>query len=234
MEMGRKMMKKTMVWLMGALFLMGCASTGNTPNGPSAGAKTGFLDGYYDRLEPGPEGGAKLRWLKSGVDWAKYDKVMLDSVVFFFADKSEYKGIEPNELKKLADGFNKQLVDTLKGSYPIVAEPGPDVLRIRFAITDLKQSNPALSGISSVIPVGLAVSIVKKGATDSWAGSGATSADMMALDSLTNDVIAVAQDDKTAGFTERFSKWGSAEDAFKFWAERVKLYLDQARGIKSN
>jgi hypothetical protein len=55
---------------------------------------------------------------------------------------------------------------------------------------------------------------------------------MMALDALTNDVIAVAQDDKTAGFTERFSKWGSAEEAFKYWAERVKLYLDQVHGVK--
>jgi hypothetical protein len=80
----------------------------------------------------------------------------------------------------------------------------------------------------------LAVSIVKKGATDSWAGSGATSAEMMALDSLTSDVIAVARDEKTAGFTERFSKWGSAEEAFTYWAERVKRYLDQARGVKSN
>jgi hypothetical protein len=233
MKIGRKMMKKTMIWIMGALLLMGCATTGNTPKDTSADAKTGFLGEYYAKLEPGPKDGAKLRWLKPGVDWAKYDKVMLDSVVFFFDDDSEYKGIEPNELKKLADDFNQQLVDTLKGPYPIVAEPGPGVLRIRFAITDLQQSNPVLSGVTSIIPVGLAVSVVKKGVTDSWAGSGATGAEMMALDSLTNDVIAVAQDEKTAGFTERFSKWGSAEEAFKYWAERVKLYLDQVHGVKN-
>jgi hypothetical protein len=173
-----------------------------------------------------------MRWLKPDVDWARYNYIMLDSVVFFFDDASQYKGIEPNELKELADGFNQQLVEALKDAYPIVAEPGLDVLRIRFAITDLKQSNPALSGITSVIPVGLAVSVVKKGATDSWAGSGATGAEMMALDSLTNEVIAVAQDEKSAGFTERFSKWGSAEEAFKYWAERVKLYLDQVHGVK--
>jgi hypothetical protein len=113
-----------------------------------------------------------------------------------------------------------------------VAAPGPDVVRLRFAITDLKQSNPAISGITSVIPVGLAISIVKKGATDAWAGSGATSGEMMALDSQTNEVIAVAQDDRSAGFTERFSKWGSAEDAFKFWAERLVTFLDNARAAK--
>jgi len=74
---------------------------------------------------------------------------------------------------------------------------------------------------------------LKKGATGSWAGSGATGAEVMALDSMTNDVIIVAQDEKTAGFTERFSKWGSADEAFKFWAERVKLYLDQMHHVES-
>ncbi len=224
-------MKKSMLLIVGLLLVVGCA-TGNGAITDMGTAPQGFLGAYAAKLEPGPKDGAKMRWLKPGVDWAKYDKVMLDSVVFFFADDSQYKGIEPNALKELADGFDKQFVETLKGSYPIVAEPGPDVLRIRFAITDLKQSSPVLSGITTVVPVGLAISIIKKGATDSWTGSGATSGDMMALDSLTNEVLAVAQDDKTAGFTDRFSKWGSAEDAFKFWAERVKLYLDQARGIK--
>jgi len=54
----------------------------------------------------------------------------------------------------------------------------------------------------------------------------------MVLDSMTNQVIAVAKDEKTAGFTERFSKWGSAEEAFAFWAGRVKLFLENAHAGK--
>ena len=48
----------------------------------------------------------------------------------------------------------------------------------------------------------------KEGVTGDWVGSGATSVELMALDSMTNDVIYAGQDDKNAGFTERFSKWG--------------------------
>lgn len=221
-------MNKMMWWIVGMIVIVGCATTDSTKMSTAPASQTGFLKGYYENLEPGPEGGAKMRWLKPEVNFSNYSRVMVDSVVFFLDDASEYNGIDPHQMAELAEGFNKQLVDTLKGSYPIVSEPGLDVIRIRFAITDLQQSNPALSGVTSVIPVGLAVSIVKKGATDAWAGSGATSAEMMALDSLSNDVIAVAQDDQTAGFTERFSKWGSAEEAFKYWAERVKHFLDQA------
>ena len=214
-------------------FVISCASTGSQTKKPKQPPQTeGFLDGYYKDLQPGPEGGAKMRWLKPGVDFGKYNKIMLDSVIFYFADDSENKGIDAEDMKELADACDKQVVDALKDTYPIVAEPGPDVLRLRFAITDLKQSRPVLSAITSVVPIGLGISILKKGATGSWSGSGATSAEVMALDSMTNEVIGVAQDDKSAGFTERFTKWGSAEEAFKFWGERLKLFMDNAHGMK--
>jgi hypothetical protein len=230
----KKTFKAVLAMVIGLAFaggIISCATTGSqTKEAAPEQKKTSFLGDYAGNLAPGPEGGAKMRWLKPGVDFAKYNKLMLDSVIFFFADDSEYKGMDANELKELADGFNQQLVTTLKERYPIVAEPGPDVLRVRFAITDLKQSHPGLSGISTVVPVGLGISILKKGATGSWTGSGSTSAELMALDSSTNDVIGVAQDERSAAFTERFTKWGSAEEAFKFWAERLKLFLDNARG----
>ncbi|HEY3277663.1 MAG TPA: DUF3313 domain-containing protein [Syntrophorhabdaceae bacterium] len=193
---------------------------------------SGFLGDDYKYLQPGPEGGAKMRWLKPGVDFSKYKKLMIDSVVFYFADDSDYKGIDPQFMKEMADKFNQVFVDTMKDAYPIVAEPGPDVARLRFAITRIKQSRPVLSGVTSVVPVGLAVSLVKRGTVGSWTGSGATSAEVMVLDSMTNDVIALAADDRSAGFTERFSKWGSTEEAFKFWAERVKVFMDETRTIK--
>jgi Protein of unknown function (DUF3313) len=214
-------------------FTFSCASTSAPSKGAAAEAqKVGFLGDYAKNLQPGPEGGAKMRWLKPGVDFAKYNKVMLDSVIFFFADQSEYKGIDPQAMKELADACDLQVVNALKGTYPIVAEPGPDVVRIRFAITDLEQSRPVLSAVTTIVPIGLGISLIKKGATGAWTGSGATGAEVMAIDSMSGDVIAVAQDKKTAGFTERFSKWGSAEDAFKFWGERLKLFLDQAHGVK--
>ena len=214
-------------------FVISCASTDSQSKKAATAPPTeGFLNGYYKDLQPGPEGGAKMRWLKPGVDFGQYNKIMLDSVVFYFAKDSENKGIDAQDMKELADGCNLEVVNVLKGTYPIVAEPGPDVMRLRFAITDLKQSRPVLSAVSSVVPIGLGISIIKKGATGSWAGSGATSVELMAMDSMTNEVIAVAQDDKSAGFTERFTKWGSTEDAFKFWAERIKQFIDKAHGMK--
>jgi len=217
-----KIVKTMMVLVIGLAIAVtaGCAS------GPKY---SGFLGDYANNLQPGPEGGAKMLWLKPGVDFPKYNKLMIDSVTFYFADDSEYKGIDPQFMKEMADKFNQALVDALKDRYPIVAEPGPDTARIRIAITGIKQSRPVLSGISSIVPVGIAISIVKRGSTGSWAGSGSISMEFMALDSTTNQVIAAGEDERSAGFTERFSKWGSAEDAFKFWAGRLRAFMDSLR-----
>ena len=217
-----KVVKVVLVMVIGVVLLMSAAFAAEPKY-------SGFLGDYYKNLQPGPEGGAKERWLKPGIDFGKYKKFMVHSVVFFFADDSEYKGIDPVELKELSDAFNKAILDAFKGKYPLVAEPGPDVARIRFAITGFKQSRPVLSGVTSIVPVGLAVSAIKKGTTGAWTGSGAASGEVMVLDAMSNDVIAVAVDERTAGFTERFSKWGSAEEAFKFWAGRLVGFLDDAK-----
>jgi hypothetical protein len=168
-----------------------------------------------------------LRWVKPGVGFYKYKKFMVDYVVFALADDSESKVINGDEMKKLGDACTLAIIDALKDKYPIVSEPGPDVLRLRFAIVDLKQSRPALSAVTTVIPIGLGISLIKKGATDSWSGSGATTSQWMVLDSATNEVIIVAEDEYRAGFTERFSKWGSAEEAFKYWGKRIRKIADE-------
>ena len=182
------------------------------------------------RLQPGPPGGAKMRWLKPGVDFSKYHRLMIDPVVFFFAPDSEYKGMDPRELKELADAFKRRLVDTLKKGYPIVTFPAPDVVRLRFAITDLRQSRPVLSGIAPDGQNGSGEKNRQNRTGLLWSGSGATAGELIVFDSMTQDVIAAAKDKRTIGLKEKFTKWGSAEDAFQFWAERIKLFMDKVHG----
>ena len=221
--------RKIMAVVMGialASFVISCATAGSpSKEAPAAPEKTGFLGDYYKNLKPGEKGQAKLRWIKPGVDFTKYKKVMVDYVVFAFADDSEYKGIDANEMKKIGDDASKALVDAIGEKFPVVSEPGPDVLRVRTAIVDLKQSRPTLSAVSTVMPVGLGISLIKKDATGTWTGSGATSAEMMVLDSMTNEVLGAGVDQKSAEFDERFTKWGSTEEAFECWGKRLTKRL---------
>lgn len=193
---------------------------------------SGFLGDkeMYGKLKPGPKGGAKLRWIKPGEDFKKYDKLMIDSVIFYLADDA-YKGIDPQDMKELADSFNKEIVTALKDKYPIVSEPGPDVARISIAITNFKPNKPVRSTVSSVVPIGLGISLVKKGATGGWTGGGETGVEVKVTDSLTDEVILIAVDERKAAFEERFSKYGAAKDAFKFWAGRITTFMDETKGI---
>ena len=192
---------------------------------------SGFL-GDYKGFVAGPPDGAKLRYLKSGVDFSKYKKVMLDSVVFFLAEDAKYKGIEPNELKELSDAFNQEMIKALGKTYPIVGEPGPDVLRIRVAITKLEPGNPGKSAVTTITPVGLAMSLARKTVTGKWSGAGAAGMEMEGLDSMTNTRVVAAIDDRPGGKGSSFTKWGSAKEAFEFWAKRLRGFLDQAHGVK--
>ncbi len=209
-------MKKLFIMFMGLMVLAGCA------------AKSGLkYEGvfvpkdYADKFEQSPADKYALRWLRPGFDFSKYNRFMVDYVVFALAPDSEYKGINADEMKKLADAASLALVNAIKEKYEVVSEPGPDVARLRFAIVDLKQSSPTMSVITSVVPVGLAISLVKKGTSDEWIGGGLTKGEMMVLDSQTNQVIAAGYGDYSAQFSERFTKWGSVEDAFKKWGGMV-------------
>ena len=187
---------------------------------------------YVDKFKPGPEGGAKLVWIKEGLDPAKYDKFMVDYVVFALAPESKYKGINADEMKQMADQASLAIVNAIKEKYPVVSEPGPDVARVRIAIVDLEQSRPVVSVITTVVPVGLGISLVKKGATGEWTGAGLTKAEILVLDSVTNEVIAAEYDDYSAKFTERYTKWGSLDDAFKHWGEMATTALTRLREEK--
>jgi len=218
-------MKKIFFLFIGMVFLASCATT-------APPTRTGFLGEYSKKLQPVPDDKTRMRWFKPGVDFTKYNKFMVDYVVLALAEDSEYKGINGDEMKKLGDAASMAMVNAIKGKYPIVAEPAPDVLRVRAAIVGLKQSSPVLSGITTVIPVGLGISVISKGASGSWTGSGLTRAEVLFIDSTTNKVIAAGTDEYTAGFTERYTKWGSVEDAFKYWAERGVKALDNLKARK--
>lgn len=195
---------------------------------------SGFLQDY-SYLKPGPRGGADLLYIKKDVNFSVYNKVMIDQVVFYFSEDAKYKGIDPNELKELADAFHKAFADELADDYPIVAEPGPDVLRIRTAITELVPSKPALNTITTIIPIGLGISSLKRVVTGTHTFVGQASVEMEVLDSKTNELLAAAIDKKAGKkyqVVEGIQKWGHVKDAFTFWAKRLRSRLDDLQGKK--
>jgi hypothetical protein len=190
---------------------------------------SGFL-GDYSKLQEGPAGGVAQRYIKEGVDFKQYNKIMMDQVRFYFKDDAEDKGIDADEMKELADSFDKAVIEALGSAYPLVTKPGPDVMRLRVAITDMDLPNRGINAISTVLPVGLAISTVKSGVTGKGTGCGEISMEFQILDSQTNQVLAEGVDRRSGGKIDSMSKFGTAEDAFKFWAQRLRTGLDEVHG----
>ncbi len=210
--------------LLSALSLSGC--------GPKAPEPTGFLHDY-SKLRPGKEGEALKRYVDPAADFSKYNKIMLDHVVFYFKDNKNQVGISPEELKQLSDYFEQALINALKDKYPIVSEPGPDVLRIRIAITNVKAGNPVLGAASAVLPVGVAVNALSNVTTGESVNVGEASIEAEFMDSETGKVIA-AMIDRKVGSTYSSGtvkgKWGHAKQAFDTWAKILRKRLDEMLG----
>ncbi|TLD43605.1 MAG: putative lipoprotein [Candidatus Jettenia ecosi] len=187
---------------------------------------SGFLSDYSGFKE-GPSGGADLLYMKEGVDFSKYNKIMMDQVVFYFSEDSENKGIQPEVMKELADEFHKTFAEVVGADYPFTETPGSDVVRIRTAITDIKQSHPGIGVVTTIVPQALVISTIKKAATGKHTGVGSASMEVEFLDSMSNERIAAAIDTRSGGKLAGWSKYGAVKEAFKFWAERLKKRLDK-------
>ena len=190
---------------------------------------SGFLQDYPTFKEG--KKGVDMVYTKEGVDFSKYNKIMMDEVIFYFKKEADYKGIHPSEIQELAEAFNKAFIDALKDAYPLTDAPGPDVMRVRVGITAIKTSKPGVGTVTTIIPVGLAFSLVKKGASGGYTGIGSASMEAEFLDSLTNERIGAAID-KAPGGKLDVGKFTPAKEAFEFWAKRLRAFLDDVHGVK--
>jgi hypothetical protein len=94
-------------------------------------------DFNLDRTEAG---GVDLGYLAPDafIRLSGYDAVMVDQPEVWVAAESPYRGAKPDQLKALADFTRDRLIGRLiRGGYNVVEVPGPGVLYLRLALTDL-------------------------------------------------------------------------------------------------
>lgn len=203
------------ILIMGVIALVFAAGCATAPPG------SGFLEDY-SKLQTDPNDQSLKWWEKPGVDWTRYDKLMVDPAVVYFHPDAEHRQIEPDVLKELTDYFRRVVIEEVQDTYPVVDEAGPDVLRIRAAITDLIPANPFLNIVTTA---GVAFPVDMGGA----------SMEAMFLDSTTNELLGAVIDSKKGSPLEMnmlkgFTTWGYAKGAFKDWAKLLKQSLQYESG----
>ncbi len=219
--------------------------TAAAPNFGDYKAK-GFLSSYTGIKEVGDEGHA-YRYRNPAMDGEKYNKLMIDRIKIWYKDDADYKGIDPAELKELADYFHQAIEAAVKGAYPIVSEPGPDVLRLRIAITDLVPNKPEASVVTLVVPflwIGEGGAGVAQGEAGSTPFVGEATVEMEALDSVTSQQAAAYIETHigkkyhwnkgvgtaTKDYLKAYSTWAYTKQAMDHWAQLIRERLDAAHG----
>src|SRR5580765_6037885 len=121
--------------------------------------KTFFDD--YSHLLPRADtlGGTDLRYVAPGAlaRLANYNSVMVDEPEVLISAQSDYKGAKPTDLQAMANAMRTGAVARLKaGGYNVVDAPGPDVLYVRAALTDV-QLTKKRRGILAYTPAGAVI-----------------------------------------------------------------------------
>jgi hypothetical protein len=205
----------------------------------------GFLTDY-SKLPAKPDEDGAYHYHDPQADFGKYKKLLVDRIRIWFKDDADYKGIDPEELKTLTDYFYQAIEKAMGDDYPLVTEPGPDVLRLRIAVTDLVPNKPQASVTSLIVPF-LWVGEATAGAATRQVGTtpftGEATIEMEALDSVSSNQLGAFIETRlgkkfawdegisegVTSYLDAYAKWDYTEKAMDQWAQRLRTRLDQLR-----
>jgi hypothetical protein len=204
---------------------MSCTTTHQTPKA----ATSGFLKDY-SQLKEGKGEQALMVYIDPDVNFSRYNKIMIDPIRLMASEDSDMAKISKEDFQKIADYFYAALLENLSKDYTVVTESGDRTMRLRVALTDVRKSKVVLDTISSVGPILIAISAVKKVATGTHVGIGSAIGEMELLDSVSGKRLIAAVDGragrKYTGRLDKFGKWNDTKDACDYWAQRIAMSLD--------
>jgi hypothetical protein len=125
-------MNNRMIYLLsfGACFaLFGCAS--EQPR------VTGFLSDY-SILKPHPTIQGALVYRNPDIDFQEYTAILVEPVELHFMDQNEKNRAKPEELAAFRRFVHGELTAAISKHSAIVTEPGPNVLRYRLQVSNLR------------------------------------------------------------------------------------------------
>jgi hypothetical protein len=112
------------------LGLAGCAATQWPP-------LSGFLNDYRGMYRSNEVKGLFVyEHPRKGV--VQYNKFMVDPVTVIVDPQAGSESADPEAIKLLARQFHDDIINSLKGHYAIVNQPGEGVLRIRAAVSQVQ------------------------------------------------------------------------------------------------
>jgi hypothetical protein len=142
------------------------------------------------------------------------------------------KDVSAEDRQRLANLLWSNMDEQLRKDYEMTSQSGSDVLRIQVAITEGESSNAALDTISSIVPQMRMLSGAKSVATGVSAFTGSASVEAKITDGATGTLLVAAVDRRggTKSLSGVTNSWNDVEQAFRFWAEKMRYRACQWRG----
>jgi hypothetical protein len=212
-----------------ALLTLGLTACSTTKQTRSV-EPSGFLTNY-EQLREGKGEESLLLYMNPSASWSQYNKIMLDPIEVWYGGDHKMDKVPKDELQGLVDYLNLAIRNQLAGDYTFVTEPGPDVLRLRVAITDAKKSRVVADVVSTIVPQVRTLSGLKRLTTGTHAFVGRAAVEAEILDSASGERLWAGVDERAGGKSVRgmFSRWNDVEEACNYWAERLKTRLAEER-----
>ncbi len=192
----------------------GCASTENRP--PTR--FSGFLPDY-DAMSASADG-EFLVWQRPDLSLAKYRSIFLEPAEVWLTEETP-TDVGMATIANLVGYADRSAREALGARFALAPSPGPGVLRLRWALTELRGANPYLTPIAHVVPyAGLANEAVNLLAGERPFVGGVT-VEAEVLDGATGERLISAVDRRvgTNAVTNLVTTWGDVKDAFDYWAK---------------
>lgn len=193
---------------------------------------TGFL-GDYSQLQKGGEDEALLRYIAPDANIKAYDRIVMDPVQLYGTAEDSLADISKEDRQSIVNYVAVAIREQLGKDYTFVDGPGEGVMRLRVAITEAEGANVALDTVSTILPIGLALSGLQQLATGSPGFVGEAGVEAEMLDSRTGRRLFAAVDrrvgGKVTGEFDKLDKWRTVQSAFDYWAEKLRKRLAEER-----
>ena len=195
---------------------------------PTEPLHSGFLTDY-SKLKSASDRDGVLLYVDPGMNGRGYSKVMFRPVEIYVAPSTEYRGVQPDALKRMSDQFLGSFKRALEPGYQIVNEPGPDVLQVRSAITGFQATSPSLNP-TDFLPI-KAVFNAGRAAAGKAPQVAELTAEMEVLDN--NNVrlaaaVATRKGDKALQQGDQIT-WQHLQAITEYWAKSFRQRLDELR-----
>ena len=218
--------------LMGGLLLglTACSTTHQVRGTPE---ESGFLKDY-SLMKPGKGDQAKLIYFAPDVNWAKFTKIYIEPIELWHSEDPDSKlgKLPKDDQQLLINYFHTALSNALSKDYTIVNEAGPDTLVVHGAITEAKKCRPVSNLVSSVVPMGIGLSLVKRVIFGTGLGVGECQVEAEFTDGGTGQLVAEAVDRRagTKALRTKFDgTFGDVKLCMDYWATRCAFKLEKLR-----